>query len=104
MTGVQTCALPISKEQWTNQAITFCERIRQEGYTPMIYGNLQSFMLMLDLTRLEEYEKWFAAYIPYFYYPYEFQVWQYSDTGTVNGISEPVDLNISFYDWSSQKK
>lgn len=94
----------LTREQWTDQAITFCERIRQEGYSPMIYGNLQSFMLMLDLTRLEEYEKWFAAYIPYFYYPYEFQVWQYSDTGTVNGISEPVDLNISFYDWSSQKK
>ncbi len=94
----------LTKEQWTDHAVTFCERIRQAGYTPMIYGNLQSFMLMLDLTRLEEYEKWFAAYIPYFYYPYEFQVWQYSDNGTVNGISEPVDLNISFYDWSSQKK
>ena len=94
----------LTKEQWTDHAIAFCERVKEEGYTPMIYGNLQSFMLMLDLTRLEEYDKWFAAYIPYFYYPYDFEVWQYSDSGTVSGISEPVDLNISFYDWTSQKR
>ena len=68
----------------------------------MIYGNMQSFMLMLDMTRLEEYEKWFAAYTPYFYFPYDFEVWQYSDSGTVAGIEGAVDLNISFYDWSSQ--
>lgn len=94
----------LTKEQWTDHAIAFCERVKEEGYTPMIYGNLQSFMLMLDLTRLEEYDKWFAAYIPYFYYPYDFEVWQYSDSGTVSGISEPVDLNISFYDWTSQRR
>ena len=94
----------LTKEQWTDHAIAFCERVKAAGYTPMIYGNLQSFMLMLDLTRLEEYDKWFAAYIPYFYYPYDFEVWQYSDSGTVSGISEPVDLNISFYDWTSQKR
>lgn len=94
----------LTKEQWTDHAIAFCERVKAAGYTPMIYGNLQSFMLMLDLTRLEEYDKWFAAYIPYFYYPYDFEVWQYSDSGTVRGISEPVDLNISFYDWTSQKR
>ena len=94
----------LTKEQWTDHAIAFCERVKAAGYTPMIYGNLQSFMLMLDLTRLEVYDKWFAAYIPYFYYPYDFEVWQYSDSGTVSGISEPVDLNISFYDWTSQKR
>lgn len=94
----------LTKEQWTDHAIAFCERVKAAGYTPMIYGNLQSFMLMLDLTRLEEYDKWFAAYIPYFYYPYDFEVWQYSDSGTVSGISESVDLNISFYDWTSQKR
>lgn len=94
----------LTKEQWTDHAIAFCERVKAAGYTPMIYGNLQSFMLMLDLTRLEEYDKWFAAYIPYFYYPYDFEVWQYSDSGTVSGISEPVDLNISFYDWTSQRR
>ncbi len=91
----------LSQEQWTDHAIAFCERIKSEGYTPMIYGNMQSFLLMLSLERLEEYDKWFAAYTPYFYYPYDFEVWQYSDQGTVDGIADDVDLNISFYDWSS---
>ncbi len=94
----------LTKEQWTNNTVAFCERVKQAGYTPMIYGNMQSFMLMLDMTRLEEYDKWFAAYTSYFYFPYDFEIWQYSDSGTVAGISEPVDLNISFYDWSSQSR
>lgn len=92
----------LTKEQWTNNTVAFCERVKQAGYTPMIYGNMQSFMLMLDMTRLEEYDKWFAAYTSYFYFPYDFEIWQYSDSGTVAGIESAVDLNISFYDWSSQ--
>ena len=51
---------------------------------------------------LEEYDKWFAAYTSYFYFPYDFEIWQYSDSGTVAGSESAVDLNISFYDWSSQ--
>ncbi len=65
----------------------------------MIYGNLKTFMLMVDLEQLEEYEKWFAYYRTPLYFPYEFSVWQYSSTGKVNGIDTDVDMNISMKDW-----
>ena len=94
----------LSQEEWTNNAVAFCERVKAEGYTPMIYGNMQTFMLMLDQERIENYDKWFAAYTPYFYYPYDFEIWQYSDSGTVDGIEGSVDMNISFYDWTSQQR
>ena len=51
---------------------------------------------MLQLEALEEYDKWFAAYTDDFYYPYAYRIWQYSQTGKVQGIQGNVDLNISF--------
>lgn len=84
----------------TKYVITFCERIKEAGYTPMIYGNLKTFMLMLEAEQLEDYEKWFAYYsTDDFYYPYEVSIWQYSDSGKVGGIEKKVDLNISFKEW-----
>ena len=90
----------LTKEERTEYCIAFCEMIKNAGYTPMIYGNLKTFMLLLDLEQLEEYEKWFALYDEQVYYPYDFKVWQYTDEGKVDGIDVNVDLNISFGDWS----
>lgn len=91
----------LSKEERTEYCITFCEAIKQAGYTPMIYGNLKTFMLMLDYEQLEEYDKWFAHYDTEAYFPYEFKIWQYTDTGTVAGIKGDVDINISFKDYAN---
>lgn len=92
----------LTKEERTEYCIAFCEKIREAGYTPMIYGNLKTFMMMLDLEQLEEYDKWIAYYDDTIYYPYAFKVWQYSDNGTVNGITGNVDLNISFEDLADE--
>lgn len=90
----------LTAEERTKLVIAFCERIKEAGYTPMIYGNLKTFMLMLDITQLEAYEKWYAFYsTDKFYYPYDFSVWQYSDSGKVKGIEEEVDMNISFKEY-----
>lgn len=88
----------LTQEQWTNNCIAFCERIREAGYTPMLYGNLKTYLLMLDMSRLEGYEKWFAYYSEPVYFPYQYAMWQYTESGTVDGISSNVDLNISFYE------
>ena len=90
----------LTKEERTKYCIAFCETIRQAGYTPMIYGNLKTFMLMLDIEQLEEYDKWFAYYDDEFYFPYQFKVWQYTDKGSIDGIKGDVDMNISFEDLS----
>ncbi|MBQ6886876.1 MAG: glycoside hydrolase family 25 protein [Lachnospiraceae bacterium] len=90
----------LTPEERTRFVIAFCERIKEAGYTPMVYGNLKTFMLMLDITQLEDYEKWYAYYsTDEFYYPYDFSVWQYSDEGSVDGIETDVDMNISFKEW-----
>lgn len=86
----------MTQEEWTNVAIAFCERIKEAGYTPMIYGNLRSFFLMMDMSRLEDYEKWFAFYRTPIYFPYEHSIWQYTSRGRVDGIEGDVDLNVGF--------
>lgn len=89
----------ISMEERTANTIVFLETVKAAGYDVMVYHNMEMGMLMLDLEQLEEYEKWFAYYNKEIYYPYQFEVWQYSDKGKVNGISGDVDLNISFKLW-----
>lgn len=89
----------ISMEERTANTIVFLETVKAAGYDVMVYHNMEMGMLMLDLEQLEEYEKWFAYYNKEIYYPYQFDVWQYSDKGKVDGISGNVDLNIAFKLW-----
>ncbi|MBQ7919394.1 MAG: glycoside hydrolase family 25 protein [Lachnospiraceae bacterium] len=90
----------ITKEQRTANVKAFCETIAAAGYTPMIYHNMEMATMFLDMSQLEDYQKWFAYYNNQdFYYPYAYDVLQYSDKGKVSGISGDVDLNISFHLW-----
>ena len=44
----------------------------------------------------EGYDKWFAGYqtaSPY--YPYKYAMWQYTSTGSINGVSGNIDINIA---------
>lgn len=92
----------MTREEYTRAAIAFCEKIKEAGYTPMIYGNLKTFMIMLDLEQLEDYEKWFAYYDTPVYFPYAFSIWQYSSKGSIDGIEGDVDLNVCLKDYSRQ--
>ncbi len=86
----------LTVEERTGLVRQFCQAIAEAGYRPMIYHNTEMGALMLDLAQLEEYDKWFAAYSDTLYYPYAYEVWQYSDKGHVQGIATEVDMNISF--------
>ena len=87
----------LSSEDRTEAIIGFCERIKEAGYTPMIYGNLKSLMIMTDITRLEEYDKWFAYYHYPLRFPYKVKIWQYTSDGSVDGIKGETDINVMFY-------
>lgn len=89
----------LTQEQRTDITVAFCEAIKAAGYTPMIYGNVVCFTRLLDMTRLNDYEKWYAFYDDYMYIPYDVSCWQYTEKGNVDGIPNNVDLNISFKMW-----
>ncbi len=74
----------------------FCDKITQAGYEANVYLNKSFGYNFYDLDVINEYPLWIAEYefAPSFYYYYT--MWQYSDSGVVDGISVPVDMNLSF--------
>lgn len=86
----------ISVEERTALTALFCEKIAEAGYKPMIYHNTEMAALLINIGELEKYDKWYASYSQAMFYPYEYKIWQYRDTGSVKGIKGAVDMNISF--------
>ena len=99
VTGANGRMNDLTVEERTRLTKLFCDKIKKAGYKPMIYHNMEMGLLMLDLTKLKSYDKWFAYYHDDFYYPYEYDIWQYTDKGTVDGIKGDVDINIAFKLW-----
>lgn len=86
----------VTGEQFTKNTIVFCDVIKAAGFEPMIYSNMVWEAFLFDMTQLQEYPFWYADYEPVPQTPYHFIMWQYSETGNVDGISGNVDLNIMF--------
>ena len=80
--------------QFTKNALAFCRKVEEAGYAPMIYTNLLWEALVYDMEALSEYPVWYAGYDPVPVTPYRFDLWQYSESGTVPGIEGPVDLDL----------
>lgn len=79
-------------------AIAFCEEIAKAGYEPMIYfsPDLDNRLWDLELMQQQGYSFWLAMYRDTMNWPYEAQMWQYTQTGRVNGIDGDVDINLYF--------
>ncbi|MCR5403804.1 MAG: glycoside hydrolase family 25 protein [Butyrivibrio sp.] len=92
----------LTTDQYEAVVRTFLETVRNAGYTPMIYGNVKTYTLLVDAIDVDDYDIWIAYYGIPMYYPYHFDIWQYSSTGTVPGIEGNVDLNICLTDYTAK--
>lgn len=88
----------VTGEQFTKNTLAFCEKIKEAGYDPMIYSNMYWEAFLFDLRQLEKYPVWYADYEKIPQTPYQFSFWQYSESGSVNGIDGAVDLDVWFYE------
>lgn len=84
----------LTKDQHTQAALGFLETIAASGHRTMIYTNQTYYAFYLDLEQIYQYPIWFAQYANEPIWPYEFSIWQYSESGEVPGIYGPVDMNI----------
>ena len=99
--GTDTRIDALSQSECTSLALTFCGRIAEEGYRPMIYGNTSDMLETYDLTQLGDIDLWYAQYFSTPSYPYRFEMMQYTSNGSVEGIDGNVDIDISFVDYAS---
>lgn len=80
----------------TSCAQAFCETVEAEGYEAGIYFNQAYGYQQFNLVSLRDYIFWLAEYAPTPTFAYDFEMWQYTNEGTVPGVEGPVDLNIWF--------
>ena len=80
-----------SMEELPEQIKQFEEDSRKGVQTALASFRKKYEKYQLELERLEDYEKWFAYYNQELYFPYDYEIWQYSHTGRVNGIKGEVD-------------
>ncbi len=74
----------------------FCQTIENAGYEAMVYFNADQSKNRVYLEELADYKFWLAMYDTVLNYPYKVDMWQYTDVGSVPGISGNVDINLYF--------
>lgn len=94
--GKESRAYGVDARTITACIAAFCNRVEEAGYTPMVYFNDYCGYIKMDLSKLTQYQFWYARYASAPESIYEFQMWQYSSSGKVAGISSDVDMNICF--------
>ena len=81
----------------TQCAAAFCELVSVAGYTPMVYFNQELGYRFYQLDQLDASQFWLAEYDTKPDFFYDFEMWQYTSSGRVAGISGDVDLNLRFF-------
>ena len=86
----------LSGDVITECALAFCGKLSEAGYSPGVYAYRNLGYFSYDLPRMTHLTWWMAALNDYpdFYYAHDF--WQYTITGSVEGIEGDVDKNLMF--------
>ena len=100
----QSRAEDITKEELNKDAVAFLSKVKASGYTPMLYGSkyyLTTHFNVEDICKkLGNCKIWLAHYTTngaLSNYKDNYDIWQYSDTGKLDGISGKVDLDIVYF-------
>ena len=85
-------AKSLGKAKCTEIVSAFCNTVIDYGYTAMVYANYSTFSNYLDYDKLRRrYLIWLAQYSKKASLNYDY--WQYTSSGHVDGISGKVDMN-----------
>lgn len=92
----------LSKTAATRNVAAFCDTVQDAGYTPMVYANKSDLSTLINGTTLaQSYKIWLANYNTKSTYTGTYEFWQYSEKGTVDGITGVVDCNFWYTDDAS---
>lgn len=83
-----------------NVVKSFCDRIEAKGYYAMFYTNRNFLDTYLGTDLTKRYAYWYARYTDQFDGT-DCGIWQYTNTGSVPGISGNVDLDLGYVDYPS---
>ena len=114
VSGSRAGEAKLSKTAASAVARKFLSTIEGYGYEAMLYSYHSAINTYFNTELVNDYKVWMARYLnmykengreyavgdklPDAKYPY--QMWQYTDTGTVPGIEGWVDMNVSFFSYT----
>ena len=96
VSGEENRIKDLTMEEKTEIADAFCRILENHGYETCIYGNPNWIYENLNLSLLKHRSLWLAHYVQRSSFPYEFRLWQYTESGIVGGIANAVDLDMQF--------
>lgn len=88
----------LSQEEMTQNALAFCNTIRDAGCEPMLYSSIFSLENQYNADQLSHAAQiWIYNYTQDVQYDGDYQYWQYSNKGTVDGIRQAVNCNFHLH-------
>ncbi len=93
----------MDRETLTACTLAFCEAVEEAGYAPMVYFNSSQITALLDGEQIEKYPWWIAKYDLSADFVCRGDLWQYTNQGSLPGISGAVDINLMFTDYGLGK-
>lgn len=93
--------LATGRKNVTDLTVAFCEELKKEGYTPMVYSSASHLMRYFKHSAIKDYKIWVAHYGvektgPS--YPYPYHMWQYTSKGIVPGANTSKKDNEGYCD------
>lgn len=85
----------------TDIAKAFCRTLFENGYYPGVYANKYWLTELLYPEEFSDCSIWVAQYASSCTYKGSYDMWQYTETGSVNGIKGKVDINHCYKDYST---
>lgn len=96
----------MSRKQVTNIILAFVKELEDAGYYASVYSFAKFFNDYVDMSKIQNYDIWIACWGDEerlnSFYDGPYGMWQYSATGSVNGINGDVDLNYAYKDYADR--
>ena len=83
----------VSNQMLEQIAATFCTSIENAGYSAGVYANKNWWTNYLTGASFGNWSKWVAQYNTTCTYSGSYDMWQYTSSGTVSGVSGRVDIS-----------
>lgn len=84
----------LTVDEKTQMALAFCDRMEENGYRSMIYGNKSWLKEHLAFDQIRGHSLWYAGYVESPTLVEPFDMWQFTNQGSIDGIEGSVDLNV----------
>ena len=89
----------LGKTACSNLVKTFCDALENAGYFAGLYISRSPLQTYITDEVAKRYALWIAEYNTKCNYKGDYGIWQYSSTGSVDGIGGHVDMDESYVDY-----